>query len=331
MPSVKKKTATPPLSVKRTNQKEASSVTPEEFLTLKKPKGNLVLQFGSERVSLTSLDRVYWPDQGFTKFDLLSYYLNVSSHIMPFLKERPAILQRYPRGIKAPMFFQQDLESAPAFIKTVRLTNQEGRELNYAVYTTVGSLLHFVNLGTIEQHPWHSTIKHLDKPDYLMLDLDPKEAPWKNVLDVAMICKEVFDELGLPAFPKTSGSSGFHIYLTLKPIHDFGKIAPLATALASEVAQRAPKIATVQRSLAKRQKQQVYVDAMQNARGKTIAAVFSARAKPGASVSMPLTWKQVEKGVQISDFTIQNASQLLGKRRDAWSTFFDSRQELNLS
>ena len=331
MPSVKKKTATPPMSAKRTNQKEASSVTPEEFLALKKPKGNLVLQLGSERVSLTSLDRVYWPDQGFTKFDLLSYYLNVSSHIMPFLKDRPAILQRYPRGVKAPMFFQQDLESAPAFIKTVRLTNQEGRELNYAVYTTVGSLLHFVNLGTIEQHPWHSTIKHLDKPDYLMLDLDPKEAPWKNVLDVAMICKEVFDELGLPAFPKTSGSSGIHVYLPLKPKHDFGKIAALATALASEVAQRAPKIATVQRSLAKRQKQQVYVDAMQNARGKTIAAVFSARAKPGASVSMPLTWKQVEKGVQISDFTIQNAAKLLSKSRDAWSTFFDSRQELKLS
>lgn len=331
MPSVKKKTATPPLSVKRTNQKQASNLTPEEFLALKKPKGNLVLQLGSEHVSLTSLDRVYWPDQGLTKYDLLSYYLNVSSHIMPFLKERPAILQRYPRGVKAPMFFQQDLESAPAFIKTVRLTNQEGRELNYAVYTTVGSLLHFVNLGTIEQHPWHSTIKHLDKPDYLMLDLDPKEAPWKNVLDVAMICKEVFDELGLPAFPKTSGSSGIHVYLPLKPKHDFGKTAALATALASEVAQRAPKIATVQRSLAKRQKQQVYVDAMQNARGKTIAAVFSARAKPGASVSMPLTWKQVEKGVQISDFTIKNAPALLKKSNDTWSKFFNSRHALKLA
>jgi len=317
--------------IKSTRQKEGPSITPEEFLALKKPKGNLVLQTKGERVSLTSLDRVYWPDLGLTKFDLLSYYLNISSHIMPFLKDRPAILQRYPRGIKAPMFFQQDLESAPDFIKTVRLTNQEGRELNYAVYTTVGSLLHFVNLGTIEQHPWHSTLKHLDKPDYLMLDLDPKEAPWQNVLDVALICKEVFDELGLPAFPKTSGSSGIHIYLPLKPKYDFGRIAALATALASEVAQRAPAIATIQRSLAKRQKQQVYVDAMQNARGKTIAAVLSARAKPGASVSMPLTWKQVEKGVKIADFTIKNAPQLLKKGNHAWSKFFDSRQVLKLT
>jgi bifunctional non-homologous end joining protein LigD len=249
---------------------------------------------------------------------------------MPFLKERPAILQRYPRGIKAPMFFQQDLESAPAFIKTVRLTNQEGRELNYAVYTTTGSLLHFVNLGTIEQHPWHSTTKHLDKPDYLMLDLDPKAAPWQNVLEVALVCKQVLDELGLPAFPKTSGSSGIHVYVPLKPKYDYGRIAEIAMALANEVAGRAPKIATTQRSLAKRQKQQVYVDAMQNARGKTIASVFSARAKPGATVSMPLTWKQVEKGVKISDFTIKNVPGLLKKSGGAWGDFFESRQVLKL-
>src|SRR6266404_8773266 len=330
MPSVKKKTTAQPQSVKRTRPHEAPSVTPEEFLALKKPKGNMVLQIGSERVSLTSLDRVYWPDQGLTKFDLLSYYLNISSHIMPFLKDRPAILQRYPRGVNAPMFFQQDLESAPAFLKTVRLTNQEGRELNYAVYTTTGSLLHFVNLGTIEQHPWHSTTKHLDQPDYLMLDLDPKEAPWKNVLEVALVCKEVLDELGLPAFPKTSGSSGIHVYLPLKPKYDFGKIAEIAMALASEVARRAPKIATIQRSLAKRQKQQVYVDAMQNARGKTIASVFSARARPGATISMPLTWKQIEKGVKISDFTIKNALALLKKHGNSWANFFESRHGLKL-
>ena len=318
-------------AVKRARPSERVVLTTEEFLALKKPKGNLVLKIGGEGVSLTSLDRVYWPDEKLTKFDLLSYYLNISSHIMPFLKDRPAILQRYPRGIKAPMFFQQDLESAPPFIKTVRLTNQEGRELNYAVYTTVGSLLHFVNLGTIEQHPWHSTVKHLDKPDYLMLDLDPKSAPWKNVLEVALVCKEVLDELDLPAFPKTSGSSGIHVYVPLKPKNDFGKIAAVAMALANEVARRAPKIATTQRSLAKRQKQQVYVDAMQNARGKTIAAVYSARAKPGATVSMPLTWKQVEKGVKISDFTIKNAPGLLKKNREAWARFFESRQELKLN
>ena len=318
-----------PKTVKRPREQAGTVVTPAEFLALRKPKGDLVLEIAGERVSLTSLDRVYWPDEKLTKFDLLCYYLNISSHLMPFLKDRPAILQRFPRGIRASMFFQQDLESAPAFIKTVRLINQEGRSLNYAVYTTVGSLLHFVNLGTIEQHPWHSTVKHLDQPDYLMLDLDPKAAPWKNVLEVALVCREVLDELGLPAFPKTSGSSGVHIYIPLKPKYEFGKIAEIATALANEVAHRAPKIATTQRSLAKRQSQQVYVDAMQNARGKTIASVFSARAKPGATVSMPLQWKQVEKGVKISDFTIKNARGLL-KRGNAWEDFFGSSHSLKL-
>ena len=310
---------------------QASTLSVKEFLALKQPKGDLILEVEGERVSLTSLDRIYWPAEKLTKFDLLCYYLRISSFIMPFLKDRPAILQRYPRGIKAPMFFQQDTSTAPSYIKTVRLVNQEGREVNYSVYTTLASLLHFVNLGTIEQHPWHSTLKHLDKPDYLMLDLDPKQAPWKNVLEVALVCKEIFDELSLPAFPKTSGSSGIHVYLPLRPKYDYRRVAAISEGLAAEVARRAPKIATIQRSLAKRQKQQVYVDALQNARGKTIAAAFSARAKDGATVSMPLTWKQIEKGVKISDFTIENLSGLVKKHGDAWKDFFESRQELNLT
>ena len=309
---------------------QASTLSVKEFLALNQPKGDLILEVEGERVSLTSLDRIYWPAEKLSKFDLLCYYLRISSFIMPFLKDRPAILQRYPRGIKAPMFFQQDTSTAPSYIKTVRLVNQEGREVNYSVYTTLASLLHFVNLGTIEQHPWHSTLKQLDKPDYLMLDLDPKQAPWKNVLEVALVCKEIFDELGLPAFPKTSGSSGIHVYLPLRPKYDYRRVAAIAEGLAAEVARRAPKIATIQRSLAKRQKQQVYVDALQNARGKTIAAAFSARAKDGATVSMPLTWKQIEKGVKISDFTIENLSGLVKKHGDAWKDFFESRQELNL-
>lgn len=316
--------------MKITRQKAGPAISVAEFLRLKKPKGDLILAVNGERVSLTSLDRVYWPDEKLTKFELIRYYLEIGNHLLPFLKDRPAILQRYPRGIKAPMFFQQDLESAPAIIKTVRLTNQEGRELDYAVFTTLGSVLHFVNQGNIEQHPWHSTVKHLSKPDYVMLDLDPKQAPWENVLQVALVCKEVLDELGLPAFPKTSGSSGIHVYLPLKPKYEFGKVAEVAAALAAEVAERVPTIATVQRSLAKRQKQQVYVDAMQNARGKTIASPYSARAKPGATVSMPLTWRQIEKGVKISDFTIKNVPELVKKNGDAWKDFYASAQTLKL-
>jgi bifunctional non-homologous end joining protein LigD len=315
--------------IKRTKQKRGTVVTVEEFLHLNRPKGDLIVKIGREQVSVTSLDRIYWPDEKLTKFDLLSFYLKVADYIMPFLQDRPAILQRYPRGIKAPMFFQQDLDSAPEFIKTARLTNQEGRQLDYGVYTTTASLLHFTNLGTIEQHPWHSTIKRLDNPDWIAIDLDPKKAPWENVLAVAMVVKQVADEIGLTAFPKTSGSSGIHIYVPLKPTNEYDKVAEFARLFASEVAQRAPRIATVERTIAKRKTTQVYVDWMQNARGKSLAAVFTARAKPGATVSMPLTWKQIEKGVKIQDFTITNVPELLKKKNgDPWADFFASRQTL---
>jgi len=314
--------------VKRTRQKSGTAITVDEFLQLDRPKGDLVLKVGREQVSVTSLDRIYWPDEKLTKFDLLSYYLKVADYIMPFLQDRPAILQRYPRGIKAPMFFQQDLDSAPEFIKTARLTNQEGRQIDYGVYSTVGSLLHFVTLGTIEQHPWHSTVKRLDNPDWIAIDLDPKRAPWENVLQVALVVKAVADEVGLQAFPKTSGSSGIHIYVPLKPANEYEKVAEFARLFATEVAGRAPKIATVERTIAKRKSTQVYVDWMQNARGKSLAAVFTARAKPKAPVSMPLTWTQIEKGVKIDDFTIVNVSDLLKKNGDAWAEFFKSRQTL---
>src|SRR5215217_369678 len=313
--------------VKRTRQKGGTVITVDEFLSLDRPKGDLIIQAGREQVAVTSLDRIYWPDEKLTKYDLLSYYLRVADYIMPYLQDRPAILQRYPRGIKAPMFFQQDLDSAPEFIKTARLINQEGRELDYGVYSTIGSVLHFVTLGTIEQHPWHSTTKRLDKPDWLAIDLDPKKAPWENVLQVALVVKEVADEIGLNAFPKTSGSSGIHIYVPLKPTNEYDKVAEFARLFATEVARRAPKIATVERAIAKRKSTQVYVDWMQNARGKSLAAVFTARAKPKATVSMPLTWQQIAKGVKITDFTIANVPELL-KKGDAWKDFFAWRQSL---
>src|SRR5260370_14566766 len=167
------------------------------------------------------------------------------------------------------MFFQQDLESAPGFIKTIRLTNLEGRQLDYAVYSTTASLLHFVNLGTIEQHPWHSTVKRLAKPDWIAIDLDPKKAPWENVLQVATVVKEVTDEIGLKAFPKTSGSSGIHIYVPLKPTNEYQKVAEFAKLLAGEVARHVSKIAPVGRFIAKRNTHTIYFDWIQKHPGKS--------------------------------------------------------------
>lgn len=317
-------------TVKRTAVRQGPTISLDEFLSLKNPKGDRLIDVGGQKVSVTSLERIYWPNEKITKFDLLCYYIRIHEYLIPFLEERPAILQRWPRGINAPMFFQQDLESAPSFIKSVHLTNQVGRELDYAVYTTLASLVHFVNLGTIEQHPWHSTTKKLNKPDWIAIDLDPKAAPWENVLQTALVTKEVCDEVGFKAYPKTSGSSGLHIYLPLKPTNDYERVADIARLLAGEVARRAPRIATLERSLAKRGKKQVYVDWMQNARGKSLASVYTARAKPKATVSMPLTWKQVEQGVKISDFTIRDAPEIFSEKGNAWANFFSDRQTLKL-
>lgn len=316
-------------TVKRMPTK-GDTLSVDEFLSLKQPRGDLKLDVEGQTVSLTSLERVYWPNEKITKFDLLCYYLRVAPELMPVLKNRPAILQRWPRGINAPMFFQQDLTKPPPLVKTVHLTNQEGRELDYAVFTTTASLLYFVNLGTIEQHPWHSTTAKLDNPDWIAIDLDPKKASWKHVLEVALVTKAVCDEVGLEAFPKTSGSSGIHIYIPLKPTNAFDRVAEFSRLVAGEVSARVPRIATIERSLAKRKQEQVYVDWMQNARGKSLAAVFTARAKPGATVSMPLSWEQIEQGVKISDFTVKNVPALLKKKGDAWADFFNQRQTLKL-
>jgi bifunctional non-homologous end joining protein LigD len=329
-PGISQKTSTKKQSDRSTKSSDSShpQLSLTEFLNLKKPAGDVTVEVDGFAVALTSLDRVYWPKEKITKFDLLCYYIEIHEHILPFLENRPAILQRHPRGIEAPMFFQHDLENAPKYLKRKRMKNEEGREIEYAVYTNLASLLYLVNLGTIEQHPWNSTIQRLQRPDWIVIDLDPKDAPWKNVLAVALVARELFNDRGLKAFVKTSGSSGMHLYLPLLPKYSYQAAAKFAAELASEIAARAPKLATIERTISERQKQQVYVDWLQNARGKSVAAPFTARAKPKAAISMPLHWIQVENGVKITDFTIKNGPEWISKQGDPWADFFNSRQSL---
>jgi bifunctional non-homologous end joining protein LigD len=256
-----------PARVKRVAAPSGEAVPLEEFFAMRKPKGDLVVDVEGTHVPLTSLDRVYWPKEKITKFDILRYYANAAPRILPFLTDRPAILQRFPRGIQFPKFFQHDLQSAPEFVRVARMRNEAGREIDYAVYTNLASLLYIVNLGTLEHHPWHSRMRSIDRPDWIALDLDPKGAPWRNVLECARAIGVLLDERGLVGFPKTSGSSGIHVYLPLQPRYTYARAAAFAEELASEIARRLPKIATVERSLAEREKRQVYVDWLQNARG----------------------------------------------------------------
>jgi bifunctional non-homologous end joining protein LigD len=314
---------------RRPRQADSEDVlTPAAFLRKKNLAGDLNLKLSGDTVEATHLDKVLWPDEGYTKADLIRYYLRVSRYIMPYLKDRPAILQRFPDGLAGEGFYQQNVENAPPFLKTERLRNQAGRTLDYAVYTEVASLIYLVNLGTIAQNPWHSRVEQLDRPDYIVFDLDPHGALFANVLKVALTMKEVLKDLGLKGYPKTSGSSGVHIYVPLRPKYEYEEAAAFAERVSVRVAESVPEIATVERRLAARKKGQVYVDSQQNARGKSAASVYSVRAKPGATVSTPITWQEVKRGVEIGDFTIRTVPRRLKTGGDLWREMLTNRQGL---
>jgi bifunctional non-homologous end joining protein LigD len=314
---------------KVTRDRPAKAISVATFLErVDELEGDVGLRIGRTAVEVTSLDRVYWPREGYTKADLIAYYLRVGKLIMPHLKGRPAILKRFPNGIKDDGFFQHDVTSAPALLKTEKLESETGRVLNYAVYTDLASLVYLVNIGTIAQNPWLSPLAHLDRPDHVVIDLDPKGAPFENVLAVARNARTVLDELGLTAFVKTSGSTGIHIFVPIKPVYDYDRVAGFAERVATRIAAVDPKISTVARSLAERQKSQVYVDWQQNARGKSAASVYSVRAKPGATVSAPVTWDEVERGLAIADFTIETMPGRIDDVGDLWADLFKRRQSL---
>ena len=308
--------------------KEDKSISLAAFLRRRELEGDIALKIGSDIVEVTSLDKPYWPGEGYKKGDLLRYYLEIEKYIMPYLKYRPSILKRYPDGISGQMFFQHNVERAPELLRTERLESETGRVLNYAVYTGLASLTYLVNIGAIEQHPWHSRITNLHHPDYIVFDLDPHGSPFANVLEVALAMRDVLNSLKLTGYPKTSGSSGIHIYVPLRARYEYEEVARFSEAISIRVAERVPEIATVERRIAERKKDQVYVDWQQNAKGKSAASIYSVRAKPGATVSTPVTWQEISRGFEIKDFTIKTVPPRLKKKGDLWKEMLKDRQSL---
>lgn len=318
-------------AMRRVSESKATAekaISRAAFLRKRNVEGDLALKLGSDVVELTSLDKKYWPGEGYTKADLLRYYLEAGRYITPYLKNRPGILKRYPNGISGQMFFQHNVESAPEVLKTERLESETGRLLNYAVYTDLAALIYLVNIGTIEHHPWHSRLPKLDRPDYVVFDLDPHGAPFSSVLKIALEMRAMLKDLKLTGYPKTSGSSGVHVYVPVRLRYEFEEVAEFAEQVSMRVAGRLPKIATVERRIAEREKDQVYVDWQQNAKGKAAAAVYTVRAKPGATVSTPVTWREIASGFTISDFNIETVPARLKRKGDLWKDLFKHRQSL---
>jgi bifunctional non-homologous end joining protein LigD len=262
------------------------------------------------------LSKIYWPKERFTKRQLLNYYYQVSPFILPYLKDRPQSLNRFPNGINGESFYHKDVTAtAPSWVKQFPYrTNGENK--NFLVVEDTASILWMANLGAIEMNPWNSRIQQPGNPDWCIIDLDPSDKnTFEQVIQTALVCRQVLDEMGVPGYPKTSGSTGIHIYIPLGAQYSYDESQMFAQIIASEVHNRLPDMTSVERMTVKR-KGKIYVDFLQNRPKATLASPYSVRPKLGATVSMPLDWAEIKKGLRMSQFNMMNALSIIQERGD---------------
>ena len=268
-------------------------------------------------VKFSNLDKVFWPADGYTKGDLIEYYRAISPWLLPYLKDRPIVLTRYPDGITGKWFFQKDAPPfVPEWLRTERMWSEDTkRDIDYFVCDDQASLLYLANLGTIPLHVWGSRVATLELPDWCILDLDPKEAPFRDVVTVARAIHEMCDAIELPCFIKASGSTGLHVLVPMGRQCTYEQTRAFGGLLARVIAAQLPDISTVTRQIGKRGGR-VYIDSGQNGHGQLLVAPFSARPLPGAPVSMPLKWSEVTPALDIRKFTIANAVARMKKLKE---------------
>ncbi len=266
------------------------------------------------KVAFSNMDKVFWPEEGYTKGDLIEYHRAVAEWMLPYLRDRPLVMTRFPDGIEGKSFFQKDAPPyAPDWIRRVTVWSEGSeRELSYFVVEDVESLLYVINLGTIPLHIWSSRIETLATPDWCILDLDPKEAPFTDVVRIARTLHDICGKIGLPSFAKTSGSSGIHVLVPLGRRLTYEQSRTLGQLLGRVAAAEHPDIATLTRN-PERREGKVYVDFVQNGHGRLLAAPFTVRPLPGATVSAPLKWSEVTKKLKIADHTIANLPKRMAK------------------
>lgn len=285
---------------------------------------------GRPHVVITHPDKNYWPDENITKRDVVNYYSAISKYILPYLKDRPQSLRRNPNGISDGGFFHKDAgDEAPEWVKTIGLWSESAnRTIEYIICNNASTLKYLNNLGCIELNPWNSRIGKLDYPDYLVMDLDPSEqSSFDDVIETALAVKEVLDMADAAAYCKTSGASGLHVYIPLKARYTYDLARDFAQLVAQRTQQMLPETTTIERTLGKR-KGRLYIDYLQNKRGQTLASVYSVRPKPGATVSTPLRWSEVKKGLHPSQFDIFNTEKRLNKVGDLFHGVLTEKTDL---
>ncbi len=312
--------------------KETEEAVKEIPKKMKKPPGKEDSEntYGSKKLKVSNLNKLYWDKEGITKGDLITYYETVADKMLPYLKDKPLSLNRHPNGAYKPGFFQKDVEveHLPKWAKTAQIHSESNnKEIDYLLCNDEASLIYMANLGCIEINPWLSTYKKPEQPEFMVIDLDPDGNPFQEVVKVAIVVKSIFDGMKIPCYVKTSGSSGMHIYVYVAQQYDYDFIKNFAEYVANKVHEHIPDLTSVERSPSKR-KGLIYVDFLQNRRGQTIAAPYSARPKPHATVSMPLDWKDVDEKLDMKDFTIITVPDILKDMEDPWKNIKKSKVDL---
>jgi bifunctional non-homologous end joining protein LigD len=284
------------------------------------------LSINQRKVPVKNLQKVFWPEEGYTKSDIMKYYAGVWPYLGPHLKNRPVSLVRYPHGIQGSFFYQKNVANPPAWVTTIPIKSED-RIIDYALINNLETMLWTVNLGCIEVHPWLSTVKDLDQPTYVIFDLDPMPpATFDEAVKVADMVRVLLKELKLQAFPKISGATGIHIYLPIQAGYTFEATANFVKQCGDLIIKTCPDLATNERQVAKRAGK-VYIDHLQNIRGKTIASVYSLRPFPAAPVSLPVRWEELPD-CHRAMFTIQTALPRLKKVGDLFQPLLELEQKL---
>ncbi len=295
-----------------------------------KNENQLITEVDGQELKLTNLNKLYWPKEKITKANMINYYYRISDYIMPYMKDRPQSLNRFPDGVTGENFYHKNMGGkVDKWLKTFkRFSESNGEPKDFLICTNKASLIYMANLGCIEMNPWHSRIQTPNYPDWSVIDLDPGEIAFSKVIETAQVVKKILDSLNIPSFPKTSGSTGIHIYIPLGAKYNYEQSKQLAELIANMVHEELPVFTSLVRNPEKR-KDKIYIDYLQNRPIQTICAPYSVRPKPMATVSAPLHWTEVKKGLTIQKFNIKNILERLHSEGDLFADVLGHGIDLN--
>jgi bifunctional non-homologous end joining protein LigD len=295
-------------------------------------ESDVTLAIDGREVRLTNLHKPFWPELGVTKGNLIQYYADVADVLLPHIRNRAMVMKRYPHGAAGEFFFMKRApEPRPKWIQICSIEHESGNVIDFPMIQDVPSLLWVINLGCIDLNQWYATCDDVDRPDYVHFDLDPGAgAGFEKVLETALVVRDALESLKMPALVKTTGSKGLHVYVPIKKGPVQKQVWTFAKALAVELASRNPGLMTAEYKVARRPHGRVLVDYNQNAWGRTLASIYSVRPRPRASVSTPVTWKEIERGIAIEDFRIDNVPLRVRKLGDLWEPLLRETRRVDL-